>query len=280
MSLRVESTIHRHLWTLDRPTVHNAVDEATLAALERALDGLDERADRRPIVLTGAGDRTFCAGGDLTWFSELDEEGADRMAARVGGVLDRLYRGPRVVIAAIRGDVWGGGCEVLTASHLRVAARGARLAFRQARLGVTTGWGGTRRLFEAIGRSHALELLLTSEEVSMERAAEIGLVHRVVDSEEVPEVAERWAVRVSGQVPAAVAGFLELAAAPSETLERREAELFRELWRGPGFRETLSRWRGRSDRAGRGSRTDFRSGDSGAVADRVPAGDPDDARDR
>ncbi len=236
--------------TLNRPQVHNAVDLGVMETLERILDDVDRRPDLRVLILTGAGRRTFCAGGDLKYFAGLErrEDGRD-MSRRMGAILSRLADGPRPVIAVANGDVLGGGCEVLVACHLRIAMPAARFSFRQAAMGVVTGWGGGVRVLRLLGRARALRLLLTAETIDAVEAHRIGLVDFVVkDGDGVMEEAMDLARKIAANAPESIAAFLELArtyeAAGPAAAERREAELFEQGWVGEHFRRKVAEWTG------------------------------------
>lgn len=250
---------------LDRPDKHNAVNGAIVARLEaisRELEvmasgdgasGDDASAKEavRAVVLHGAGEKTFCAGGDLAYFSRLEgEDAGEAMSRRMQATLSRLTGGPRPVIAALGGDVLGGGCELAAACHLRIAAEGIRFAFRPAALGAFTGWGGGRRLFRLVGRGAALRLLLGAETIDAAEALRLGLVDRVVPKERLFAEALAWAERIAANDPASVAAFLELDRSihrdtPEEVAEV-ETRLFDELWRGETFQELLAEWRRKS----------------------------------
>lgn len=236
---------------LNRPTKRNAIDEATTVRLEEIVGDLESATDVRAVVLTAAGEHTFCAGGDLDHFSSL-ASGAEGRAAtvRTRAVLDRLANGPWPVLAALDGDMLGGGCEVALACHLRVAAAGIRFSFRPAALGALTGWGGGPRLFRQVGRSSALRLLLLAETVDAEEALRLGLVDRVVERGRAFDACLEWGERIAGNSAASIGAILEL----DHTIQRHghgpeaaavESRLFGELWDGEDFQRTLERWRRR-----------------------------------
>ncbi len=233
---------------LNRPEVHNAVDAAMMEALEAVLEEVDGLPDLRALILTGAGRRSFCAGGDLEYFAGLERrEDGRAMSRRMAAVLRRLADGPRPVIAAIGGDALGGGCEVAVACHLRIAAPTARFSFRQAAMGVVTGWGGGVRVLRLLGRSHALRLLLTAETIDAAEARRIGLVDLVVEhSDQLISEATALARRIAANAPEAIAAFLELARTYDSggvaAAERREAELFEQGWVGEHFRRKVAEW--------------------------------------
>ncbi len=237
--------------TLNRPVVHNAVDASVMAALEGILDDVEGRPEVRVLILTGAGRRSFCAGGDLKYFAGLSSREEGRaMSRRMSAVLRRLADGPRPVIAAVGGDALGGGCEVLVACHLRIAAPHARFSFRQAAMGVVTGWGGGVRVLRLLGRARALRLLLTADTIDAAEARRVGLVDFVAsDVEGLMDEATGLARRISGRAPESIAAFLDLArtyeAEGTAAAERREAELFEQGWVGEHFRRKVAEWTGK-----------------------------------
>lgn len=220
--------------TLNRPESANAVDESVVSAWEGALDAIVRDAGVRVVILTGAGERAFCAGGDLDWFASMPDRAAgEAMSRRVTALLDRMWRLDIPVIAAVNGAAFGGGCEVLTACHMRIAADTARFAFRQAAMGVVTGWGGADRLFRMIGRGPAMRLLLTADTVDAPAALRLGLIDEVLSPAELLPGARLLAERVIACAPAAVSGFLELARAPGDDVARLEHAMFADLWGAP-----------------------------------------------
>lgn len=236
---------------LDRPEVHNAVDGAMMEGLERILDRVEGEEGLRVLILSGAGTRSFCAGGDLKYFADLASraDGAE-MSRRMTALLGRLADGPRPVIAAVNGDVLGGGCEVLVSCHLRLAVAGARFSFRQAAMGVVTGWGGGVRVLRLLGRAKALRLLLTADAIDAAEARRLGLVDFVVDDpEHLMDEAMSLARRIAANATESIAAFLDLArtweADGAAVAERKEAELFARAWEGERFRGKVAEWAAR-----------------------------------
>lgn len=225
------------------------IDDEVMARLETVLDEL-ESSSVRAVILTGAGAKTFSAGGDLTYFTTLDAPGdGEAMSRRAQAILRRLVDGPRPVIAAVNGDALGGGCELAVACHLRIAAEGVRFSFRPAALGLITGWGGGLRLFRLVGRSTALRLLLMAETVGAEEALRLGLVDRIVPADRLLDEAMAWAERIASCSAASVRAILELDKAirsgDEETAVAAETRLFGELWEGDDFRRALGEWKER-----------------------------------
>ena len=234
--------------TLNRPEVHNALDAATMNALEAVTERIDNDKKIRTIVLTGAGEKTFCSGGDLKYFSGMTEEKhVLAMSHRMQRLLDRIYHGPRVVIGAVNGNSYGGGCEILTACHFRIAVEGSHFSFRQAKNGIITGWGGGLRLFRMLGRGRALRLFLTSEDTPAEEALRVGLIDQIVPREQLMDEVYSLARKIQANDARAVAAFLELSRQlhrdDLDTFRERETALFAECWTEGKFHKILSRFR-------------------------------------
>ena len=218
--------------TLASPETRNAMSPGMMADLEAAVTAL-ERWDGVAVILTGAGERAFCSGGDLNAVEEsLTAPGAgEGMSAFMGATLDRLASLPTVVIAAVEGAALGGGAELLTAVDLVVAGRGATIGFVQAALGVSPGWGGGHRLVTRVGARRALALLAFARRLSASEALAAGLVDRVVEDGRALAEAE------------GLAG--DLAALPPVGDPTVERAVFSALWGGEAHLKALARSRRR-----------------------------------
>jgi enoyl-CoA hydratase/carnithine racemase len=181
-SLRVESVGDTRVLTLDRPAKHNAIDGALGRALVAAVRLAADDPGVRGIVLTGAGDRTFSSGGDLEMLAELasGDRGEGRAVLDLGEGLAACERADVPVIAAVQGDAYGGGCELLLLCDLVIVESHVELAFRHARMGLSPAWGGLTRLVERVGPIEAARLLFTAEKIDAAEALRIGLVNEVV----------------------------------------------------------------------------------------------------
>ncbi len=247
------------LWTVDRPRQANALDTTTLGMLEEAVTEAEARLARREllrgVILLAApresGRPVFLSGADLKEVAALavtgDAERARAFAVRVSSTLARLERLGCLVVAAIDGDVFGGGCEVVIACDSRIAEAGIELSFRQTRMGLTTGWGGTTRLARLVSFGAAKRLLLTGAPCKAEEALRLGLVDEVVPVGTAKARALEL-VRVSAQgAPHAIAelkrGLLEAREGTPEereTRETRELDRFVASWAHDDHREALA----------------------------------------
>jgi enoyl-CoA hydratase len=192
------------LITVNRPTVLNALNAATLAELSEALE--DAAADHaiRVILLTGAGPKAFVAGADISELAGLDEAAGRAYAERGDALARRMERLGKPIIACINGFALGGGCELAMACTLRLASETARLGQPEVKLGIIAGFGGTQRLPRLVGRGAALKLLLTGEMISAAEALRIGLVDEVAPGDELMARAEALALAIAANAPIAV----------------------------------------------------------------------------
>lgn len=193
--------------TLNRPAKGNALNRQLIDALDDLCARVEAWAasgDPRSLVLTGAGEKAFSAGADITELDGISKERARAQMRRGQQVFDRIERLPVVVVAAINGLALGGGLELAMAADIRIASRTARMGQPEISLGNLPGWGGTQRLPRLVGRGRASEMILTGDLIGPERAYEIGLVNAVEDAA-VPH-AVALAARIAAQSPVAVEG--------------------------------------------------------------------------
>ena len=194
--------------TVNRPSKLNALDAATLRELGAALPALAAEG-ARAIVLTGAGEKAFVAGADIEELAGLAPAAAQAHAALGQQAFDAIERLGVPVIAAINGFALGGGCELAMACTIRLAADTARFGQPEVNLGLTPGFAGTQRLPRLVGRGRALELLLTGDMITAQRAHDIGLVNRVVPAAELQAEARTLAQTLAAKAPLAVRYILD-----------------------------------------------------------------------
>ena len=195
--------------TINRPKVLNALNAQTVDDIRRAMLELRQDAEVRAVIVTGAGDKAFVAGADIGELATQDPTRGREMAMRGQHVLDLVEQLGKPTIAALNGFALGGGCELAMACTFRVAADTARLGLPEINLGIIPGYGGTQRLARIIGRSQALELILTGRHVAAAEALALGLVTRVVPAATLMDEARALAAELAGKAPLAVRYALE-----------------------------------------------------------------------
>ncbi len=191
--------------TFNNPKALNALTVDTFEALEQMLSDLAEDQDVRVVILTGAGDKAFIAGGDIGFLATLDVAGARRFALLAQKVIDQIEAFPKPVIAAINGYALGGGCELSMACDMRVAADTARFGQPEVKLGIIPGFAGTQRLARLVGKAKAKEMIFTGEMISAADAERIGLVNRVVPADLLMEETQALAATMTDKSASAIA---------------------------------------------------------------------------
>jgi enoyl-CoA hydratase len=203
--------------TINRPDKLNALNATVIAELGDAVTRIETDAAVRGVILTGAGQKAFVAGADI---SELAQQSPiDGKARSLQGqhVFRRLERCGKPVIAAVNGFALGGGCELAMACHVRIAAEHAKFGQPEVKLGIGPGYGGTARLPRLVGKGRALELLLTGAMIDATEAHRIGLVNRVVPADQLLGEAEALVRSMLENGPLALRSCLEAVDAGLET---------------------------------------------------------------
>jgi enoyl-CoA hydratase/carnithine racemase len=194
------------LITLNRPPA-NAISEALMRELNAALSGFEADEAVRSVIITGAGDRIFCAGADLgSAFSGGDAESFVRFGT---AVVRRIERFPKPVVAALNGHALGGGCEIAMACHFRLLKEGARMGQTESNLGIIPGYGGTQRLPRLIGRTKALEFLILGTQIPAPECLALGLVNRLCKDGETLAEAKALARQLARRPPVATRLIIE-----------------------------------------------------------------------
>jgi enoyl-CoA hydratase len=203
--VQVESNLEVSTIVLDRPHKHNALTPEMLEQLEQILVALDSDRDVRVVLLTAAGDRSFCAGADIKRFKALHPLDMWAHWTRLGHrVFDRLAGLRQPTIAAVSGNAYGGGFELALACDLRILADDATLGLTEVGIGTLPGWGGTGRLRDLISVGRAKELIFTGEPLTAERALAWGVANQLAPKAKVIDNAHALAKKIASRAPIAV----------------------------------------------------------------------------
>jgi len=207
--------------TLNRPKVLNALNKKTWADLRTAFEAARDDAAVRGVILTGAGDKAFIAGADISELANVSAVEAEESSTFGQEVLNLVENLGKPVIAAINGFALGGGCETAMACTIRVASEHAKFGQPEVKLGLIPGGGGTQRMPRLVGKGRALQLILSGEIISAQEAYRIGLANEVVPAADVITRAEAILKQIFFNAPIAVKYSLE---AVNKGLETSVAE--------------------------------------------------------
>jgi len=203
-NLLYEKREHIGFVTFNRPKVLNALNRKTMEELNHILLSAREDDEVRALILTGAGEKSFVAGADISELAVQTPVSGRETALFGQSVLHRLETLGKPSIAAINGFALGGGCEVALACSMRLASKTAKLGQPEVKLGILTGYGGSQRISRLCGKGVAHELCLTGEMISAEEALRIGLVNHIYEPAELLPAAEALAKKIIANAPLAV----------------------------------------------------------------------------
>ena len=242
--------------TVNRPDKLNALNDALMLELGRAIDEAEKNTSVGAIIVTGAG-RAFVAGADIAELRAKSSEQMHELARRGQEVFRRFETSPKPVIAAVNGFALGGGCELALACHVRIASEQAKFGQPEVKLGIIPGYGGTQRLARIAGKGRALQLLLTGEIIDAAEAYRIGVANQVVTSAMLLEAARGMANAMMANGPLALAGCIDVvnrgADMPLDDACALEAKVFGELASTDDMREGTSAFLEKRAPAFRGS---------------------------
>jgi enoyl-CoA hydratase/carnithine racemase len=207
--------------TVNRPKVLNALNTPTWKDLRTAFEDARDDATVRGVILTGAGDKAFIAGADISELAHVAAFEAEESSRFGQGVLDLIENLGKPVIAAVNGFALGGGCETAMACSIRIAVETAKFGQPEVALGLLPGGGGTQRLPRLVGKGRALQLILSGEMISAQEAYRIGLVNEIVPAAGLIGRAEAILKKIAANAPIAVKLSLE---AVNKGLETSQGE--------------------------------------------------------
>lgn len=165
---------------INRPEALNAMNLDVISELTRAIDLISVDQGIKVLIITGSGERSFCAGADISYMVNIDPVAAEKYASSAQSMLNKIEKMEKPVIAAINGFALGGGCELALVCDLRIASENAKIGQPEVTIGIPPGWGGTQRLLRIIGPAKAKELIFTGKMISAREASDIGLINNFV----------------------------------------------------------------------------------------------------
>lgn len=192
--------------TINRPSKLNALNRAVISELSAAMDDADQSEAIRAVILTGAGEKAFVAGADISEFAHFSKEEGEKLSEEGHKKLfNKIEQMGTPVVAAINGFALGGGLELAMSCHVRLASINAQMGLPEVSLGVIPGYGGTQRLAQLVGKGRALEMIMTAKMVRAEEGHRIGLVNHVTGPSELADAAEKMAQQMAKNSPTAIA---------------------------------------------------------------------------
>lgn len=196
--------------TINREQKLNALNKEVLTELADAIAFASKSEEVRGVLITGAGEKAFVAGADISEFQNYSlAEGKELARSGHHNVFDAIENCPKPVVAAINGFALGGGLELAMACHIRVASENAKLGLPEVTLGLIPGYGGTQRLTQLVGKGRAIEMITTADMITAEKAYRIGLVNEVVQQVELIAKAEDILNKIKTRAPLAIASAIK-----------------------------------------------------------------------
>jgi enoyl-CoA hydratase len=191
--------------TINREDKMNALNQATLEEIKEIFEGVVDNRAIKAVILTGAGEKSFVAGADISEIASLNEVNARKFAENGQEIFAMIENCHKPIIAVTNGYTLGGGCELAMACHMRIATANAKFGQPEVNLGIIPGYGGTQRLTQLIGRGKANELMMTGDMIGAEDALALGLVNHVLPTKsEAVEKAEEIITKIMGKAPLAI----------------------------------------------------------------------------
>ncbi|MBV7531710.1 enoyl-CoA hydratase/isomerase family protein [Chitinophaga sp. sic0106] len=197
--------------TINRPDKMNALNQMVMAELALAIDEVYSNAAIKSAIITGAGEKAFVAGADISEFLKLSPKEGEELAKKGHVIFHRIENSPKPIIAAVNGFALGGGCELAMACHFRIASENARFGQPEVNLGLIPGYGGTQRLTQLIGKGKAIELMMTGDMIDAADALKWGLVNHVTSLAELLPKAKGLLEKIHAKAPLAIARVVKCA---------------------------------------------------------------------
>lgn len=192
--------------TINRPDKLNALNKDVIEELGKVVDEVYNNPEIKSAILTGAGEKAFVAGADISEFISLDAAGGAALAKKgQDNVFDKIENSPKPIVAAVNGFALGGGCELAMSCHFRLASENAKFGQPEVNLGLIPGYGGTQRLTQLIGKGKSMELMMTADMIGAEEAKALGLVNHVAPLAELLAKTKEILQKIHTKAPVAIA---------------------------------------------------------------------------
>ena len=225
--------------TINRPDKMNALNKTVLDELNEAFDKVYEDESIKCVIITGAGNKAFVAGADISEFIDLIPDLAPDLARKGQMTFDRIESCPKPVVAAVNGFALGGGCELALACHFIYASDNAKFGQPEVNLGLIPGYGGTQRMTQVCGKGRTMELLMTGKMITAKEAEQYGMVNQVTNADElIPKVTETLKL-IMTKAPMAVSRVIDCVNNFDHTQSGYdyEVEMFEECFKTEDMRE-------------------------------------------
>lgn len=199
-----------YIITVNRPDKLNALNRTVIEELSSAVDEVYSNDQIKSAVITGAGEKAFVAGADISEFLQLNADEGEALAKRGQQmVFDKIENSRKPIVAAVNGFALGGGCELALACHFIIASDNAKFGQPEVNLGLIPGYGGTQRLTQLIGRNRAMQLIMTGEMIKAEDAEKYGVVNKVVSQKQLLEEVKTILQVIHAKSPLAISKIIE-----------------------------------------------------------------------
>ncbi|HEU5051852.1 MAG TPA: enoyl-CoA hydratase-related protein [Hanamia sp.] len=227
--------------TINRPEKLNALNKTVLEELDKAMDEVYNNKNIGAVIITGAGEKAFIAGADISEFTSVNDDEGAALAKKGQDVFFKIENCPKPVIAAVNGFALGGGCELAMSCHFRIASLNAKFGQPEVNLGLIPGYGGTQRLTMLVGKGKAMELMMTGNIVGAEEALKFGLVNYVESPDNLLNKAKEILSVILTKSPLAISKVIEAVNAffNKDGFEK-EAQLFGEVFSSDDKKEGTS----------------------------------------
>lgn len=208
-TLLVETEQHICTITINRPDKLNALNKTVMDELNKAIDEVYNNPDIKSAIITGAGNKAFVAGADISEFQGLSKEQGMALAKKGHDIFFKIERSPKPIVAAVNGFALGGGCELALACHFIIASDTAKFGQPEVNLGLIPGYGGTQRLVQLVGKGRAMELLMSGNMIAASEAQSYGIVNKVTPPRELLDKVKEVLQNIQSKAPIALASIID-----------------------------------------------------------------------